>query len=61
MTTDAAMPERVSSSLPSSVAGEARGPGVFQDGDVTEHHDVIIVGTGTGTQPDVVNPVMYRR
>ena len=50
MTTDAAMPERVSSSLPSSVAGEARGPGRFQDGNVTEHYDVIIVGTGAAHQ-----------
>ena len=29
-------------------AGEARAPGRFQDGDVTEHYDVIIVGTGAG-------------
>src|SRR5882672_5414115 len=36
------------SRLPSSAAGEARGPGRFQDGDVTERYDVIIVGTGAG-------------
>lgn len=61
MTTDAAMPGAgPPSSLPSSFAGEVRGPRRLQDGDVTEHYDVIIVGTGAGFFPSIgaVSPAL---
>jgi choline dehydrogenase-like flavoprotein len=46
------------SRLPSSAAGEARAPGRFEDGDVTEHYDVIIVGTSIFPSIGAVNPAL---
>lgn len=47
------------SRLPSSAAGEASAPGRFEDGNVTEHYDVIIV-VDTSIFPSIgaVNPAL---